>query len=212
MSSQVKTLQTAIGPLHTTSSYAAMDNVDAITLATCSEVTAYYQQIGAAALQRKKANCVGIAAATLLLAKNLAATPPYQHIEIELCQLNNWGHVLIRFKHQNEPQGLFYDPWYQRCMTDSPATPFLIEERKFESTMQGIVNRLSFPTISLIHHVTYVKPYNTTTQQLATGYKTNKKYDCDYCVMCGSHAFSNPAKKITEPPSADGPSASCVIM
>lgn len=105
--SQVKAIQADIGHLHTTSSYHDMDIGAAITLATCDEVTAYYQKTGEVALQQKKANCVGIAAATLLLAKKLAGTDSYQPIETQLCKLKNWGHVLVRFKHQNEHQSFF---------------------------------------------------------------------------------------------------------
>jgi hypothetical protein len=212
ISSQVKTIQTDKGPLHTTSSYQDIYRGAAITLATCDEVMTYYQQMGEVVLQRKKANCVGMAAATLLLARSLAGTDPYRSIETQLCQLKNWGHVLVRFKHQNEPQGLFYDPWYQRGMAENPAIPFIIEEHEFESNMQTIVGNLSFQSLSLIYHTSHLMRYNTTTYRLETQSIINRKYYCDYCVVCSTHTFSNPAKKTSDSPSAEESGCHCVIM
>jgi hypothetical protein len=182
-----------------------------ITLATQDAITQYYAELALIICERKKANCEGLAAVISFLANDLTKMKAYQKIDVQICQLDNWEHLFVRFKHPDDEQGLFYDPWYQRCETTLSTVPLLITEAQFNSRMGQMMQRASMRPSPLIYHTSYIRTYDVNTQQLSYDQDTqqrlqptrNYNHDYQYSILCSSGSFSNPAKIKTEEPTME---------
>jgi hypothetical protein len=203
----LKLIQTDKGPLYTTTPLSELET-QPITLATHDNILKHYTQLALIICERKKANCEGLAAVVLFLSNDLTKMKAYQKIEVQICQLDNWGHLFVRFKHPDDEQALFYDPWYQRSETTTPTLPLLITEPLFSARIEQMIQRASMPPHERINHTSYIRTYDIDTRQLSYDTHTqqrlpptrNDNVDYQYSILCSSGPFSNPAKiKIEEP-------------
>ena len=157
-----------------------------LTTATAEEIDAHYKNIAEVTLQRGTTNCVGLASVTLLLAEDLSKNELYNKIQVQICQLSNWGHVFIRFKHLDESKGLFYDPWYQRCQTNTPEVPVLFNEDDFDKKMGDMVTYVYNQPEKTISHTRYFRNFNVETSELSPGEIINYNYDYRYSIIYSS--------------------------
>ena len=173
-----------------------------ISKATTAEIDAHYKKIAAVTLQRKTTNCVGLAAVALLLSEDLLKSETYNKIQVQICYLLNWGHVFVRFKHADEAQGLFYDPWFQRCQTKTPGVPVLIQEHEFHEKMRQMVSLVYNQGKHTISLTRYFHNFDPKTMQLSEGVILNINSDYGYGIIHSS---------TTIPPCADKITDSCII-
>ncbi len=175
------------------------ENGRPIIFATPDEVREYYCQFAVAVLDRKKGSCVGLASVALFLSRSLLTKDHYKKIEIQICQLRHWSHAFVRFVHPKEPHGLFYDPWYQRCHTEHPEIPLLIEEHAFASKMERMIDHAVLQKYQTILRIKFFMEYDLHKQVLTGEMKTNRGYNFDYSILCSTKRFSNPVKTVPEP-------------
>ena len=196
LSSTLSQMETTEGPIltRTPSAYHRP-----ITIATPDEVREHYNQVAAAVFERKTGTCLGLACVVFSISRALLANEHYRQIEIQVCQLRHWSHVFVRFVHPQVPQGLFYDPWYQRCQTDHPHVPLLIEEHALASKMESLIERTSIQIPQTVMRIKHFMEYDARKQSLTGEIKSNRAYNFDYCILCSSRVFSNPVKIVTEP-------------
>lgn len=198
----INQIQTPRGVFLTKSPLYEHDYPIIVTMATAEEIHAHYKKIAEVTLQRGTTNCEGLAAVTLLLSEALSKREPYNKIQVQICQLLNWRHVFVRFKHMDESQGLFYDPWFQRCQTKTPHVPVLIKEDAFHEKMREMVSYVYSQPEQAIAHIDYFHVFDPTTRQLLNAEKINYNHDYRYSIIYSSMIF---------PPRAEQRSAPCVI-
>lgn len=158
---------------------------------TTDEVREYYKQLAGISLKNKKCTCVNLTAVTLILGEQLLSKYPESKISIDLCQLANWSHGLMRLR-QTDSQGniesLFYDPWYQRCYTNDPHTPKIFAEETLAqeiSCLRKLTNMIR-PT-EMLHDFENDK------------FLINTQRDYALHVLCSTDEFDNPATAIPDP-------------
>lgn len=180
-------LQTDKGPLHTKTPFSEIEK-GYLTLATPDEVARYYRNLALVVLERKKATCEGLAATTWHLAKMFSEHVHYRQIDVQICQLDNWGHLLVRFKHANASDALFYDPWYQRCFSGDASVPVLIEEACFADEIKKMVGQASWPPDRLVLHMSYFYQCDISRERVMVDAhpKKNWAYDSSYSILCGT--------------------------
>lgn len=189
-------IQTTSGPLFTRT---LSDERQPVDLATPDEIREYFTRLAAVTLEQKKGTCVGLSLAAITLAVPLLAKDPYRQIKVELCGFRNWAHVFVRLVHPDRRQVLFYDPWYQRCHTDNPTIPMLIDANEFVCTMNLLLRRAEMKCNNAIRHSKALMDYDPTTQLVIFNGKINLEYDLSYCVHFSSGSFSNPTIVLAEP-------------
>ena len=171
-----------------------------ITPASPSEIMSAHQELAEITIKRKKSTCMGLSAVVLAWSIDLIAEKKYNKINVQICQLQNWSHTLIRITHSSKHESLFYDPWFQRCHTSKPKIPKLFAESEMAYQMEILTNRAStqrFPSIRRVH---WLMPYDPKTKKVREDIKSNDATDFSYCMLCSSSGtFLNPGQVVAEP-------------
>lgn len=186
-----------------------------IRLASINAIKNHYRNIAEITLNDTIGNCVGLSAVCLQLAQELLEQNEYRGIEVQMCQLSNWQHVLIRLSYRGQSPGLFYDPWFQYWQNQTPNTLILIEESEFSVKMKEIVAIRSRNNIRPIQHIRTFADYNSRTKHINFNhFILNYQLDFSYFIICSTGSFSNPARKIPEPQMIIDmePGPTCVIL
>lgn len=199
-----KKIQTANGTMLAKFCYSDLIDQSSLVLsmATTEEIDAYYKKIAEVTLQRGTTNCEGLAAVALLLSEDLYKNESYHKIQVQICQLLNWQHIFVRFQHMDESDGLFYDPWYQRCQTMNPEAPVLIKENEFHEQMRDMLSHVYSQPEQSIRHIDYFHDFNAKTRQLGTREIMNGNDGYGYSIIYSS---------MTSPPSTEKNSQTCMI-
>lgn len=155
------------------------------------EVREYYNQLAILTLDRKKCTCDGLCAATFQLAKTILEEHSIKNVTVEICQLSNWSHTLIRLSQINDngdTEIFFYDPWYQACYTDKTSEPKIFPEENLAVEMK-----------SLIHQTNMIIATDAFTDMSNFTRVKNTNRDFSYFVACSTGEFTNPTATKPDP-------------
>lgn len=185
-----------------------------IKLASTSQITTYYKNLATLTLQEKKGNCIALAATCLLLSGELLKKTVYQDIEIQICQLANWKHCLIRLSSTQSSEVFFYDPWFQYWHSGNQNTkPEIFPALNYVSRIEKLISLHSMINKNPISRIGLITHYNSFTNQVnSRPAKTNISIDYGYYVICSSRSFSNPAKIISDFTISAEASSRCFVM
>ena len=103
-------------------------------------------------MHNKMANCFGFCSLALSLSGELITDNQYKLINVQICHLFNWDHVLMKISYGS--YSIFYDPGWQRCSSLEPHPDILIEEQYFYARMDRLVEASEKHYIQMISHFT----------------------------------------------------------
>lgn len=162
-----------------------------------NEIREYYRQETHLIMERKKCTCDSLCAVAFNTAMEIIKGQP--NVTIEICQLKNWSHSLLRFSQQKSNgaiETLFYDPWSQFCF--NPSEPKIFSEKELGMEMQN-----------LISHTQMIKPTLVLTELSTFTTVENTDRDFSYCIAHSTGTFTNPSE--TKPDPTVYPQSTCSI-
>ena len=102
----------------------------------------------------------------------------YQGIRIAVCSLLVWSHMFLKIELAGEGACLYYDPWYQRCSSEVDASvPFFYDEQDAAKTIRNLVSTMSYKGLM---RITYLQPYDLSSQKLSDPFVLNHRDEFDY--------------------------------
>ena len=127
-------------------------------------------------------------------------------LTVDLCGLKNWAHAFLRITFlastENESTVLFYDPWYQRVISDEHTKPCVFEPTKLAEHM----DQLRCVAGKFIGHTDVFNGEKFGTQV------QNTDQDYSYFVLCRSKiAYNDNSISMTVPDPSVRPNR-CIIL
>lgn len=155
------------------------------------EIRQYYNEYINLIFERKNGTCTGLCVLAFHFATELLQEHAITEITVDICDLKNWSHTLIRLVH-NKSNGtsetLFYDPWFQSCFTATPNQPKVYSEENFGRELQDLISKTK-----MIQRTTEL--YDLQSQKMVE----NNSNDFSYFISCSTGVFMTPALAVDDP-------------